>query len=196
MVSQLVKHTDIISALSTSIWVLSMVMVKLLSTHPTHARFAHVSRPAWSHADRCWHPWWSAGACHVRRMRCLSSLSSADFCHSSNTSASQSGILITVSPTVDSSLNETSLATKTSVQFGQGPSNCVALSLVNQSIASILVLAAASAWIDTVLCLEFGVEVINIYRFYVASNGILHLDAVPRVLKRNPLNTVVILSYY
>ena len=163
MVSQLVKHTDFISALSTSIRMLSMVVVKLWSTHPTHARFAHVSWTSWSHVGGCWHPWWSARASHVRRMRSLSSFSSANLCHSANASTSQPRILIAISPTVHSSLNQTSLAAKTRVQFGQSPPDGVTFSLVHQSISAVLVLVAASARIHAILSLELGVEMVHVH---------------------------------
>lgn len=130
----------------------------------------------------------------MRRMSSRLNLAVIDFGHSSNSSASQSGILIAIPPAVNRSLNETSLSTKTSVQFSQCPTNGVALSLIHQSIPSVLLLAATSTRIDAIFRLEFWVELINIDGFDIASNGVFHLDTVSRVLKRNPLNAVVVLS--
>lgn len=57
----------------------------------------------------------------------LDRLSVVDFGHSANTSAAKSRVLVGISPAVDCSLNQATLATKTRVKLGQGPSNCVAL---------------------------------------------------------------------
>jgi hypothetical protein len=164
MASHLVKHTDIISSLSTSIGVLGMVVMELWSTHPTHTRLAHVARTSRSHAPRWWHPCRAAGASHVRGVSCrLNRLSIVDFSHSSNASASQSRVLVAVSPAVDGSLNQTSLSTKAGVQLSQSPANGIALSLVNQTVSSVLILAATSTRINAVLCLKFWAQSIHIH---------------------------------
>jgi hypothetical protein len=80
----------------------------------------------------------------------------AHFCHPSNTSAPQSRVLIAVPPTVNGSLDQTSLAAKTGVQLGQSPSDSVALCFVDQTISTILVLAAASSGVNAILGLELG----------------------------------------
>lgn len=175
--SHLVKHTDIIPSLSTSIRVVVVVM-ELWTTHPTQARFAHASRSAWTHVSR-WHPCWTTGASHVRCVsRRLNSFAIVDLGHSSNTSAPQSWVLVAVAPTVNSSLNETSLSAQTRIQFSQSPSNSVALSLIYQAVSTVLILTAAGSGINTVLGLEFWAQRINIDRFDVASDSVLHLDAV------------------
>lgn len=125
----------------------------------------------------------------------LNRLSIIDLGHSSDTSAPQSRILVTVAPAIDCSLNETSLSTQARVQLCKSPTDSVAFSLVNQSIAAVLVFAAASSGVDTVLSLELWAQGINIDRFYVASDGIFHLDAVARIFKGDPLHTIVILSH-
>jgi hypothetical protein len=176
--SHLVKHTDIIPSLSTSIRVVVVVM-ELWTTHPTQARFAHASRSAWTHVSRWWHPCWTTGASHVRCVsRRLNSFAIVDLGHSSNTSAPQSWVLVAVAPTVNSSLNETSLSAQTRIQFSQSPSNSVALSLIYQAVSTVLILTAAGSGINTVLGLEFWAQRINIDRFDVASDSVLHLDAV------------------
>jgi len=176
--SHLVKHTDIIPSLSTSIRVVVVVM-ELWTTHPTQARFAHVSCSPRAHVSRWWHPCWTTGASHVRCVsRRLNSFAIVDLGHSSNTSAPQSWVLVAVAPTVNSSLNETSLSAQTRIQFSQSPSNSVALSLIYQAVSTVLILTAAGSGINTVLGLEFWAQRINIDRFDVASDSVLHLDAV------------------
>lgn len=193
--SHLVKHTDFIPPLTISIRVIVVVM-ELWTTHPTQARFAHVSRTAaGAHVSRWWHPCGTAGTSHMRRMCSrLNSLSIVDLGHSSNATRPQSRILIAVSPTVNRTLNQSSLAAKTWIQLRQGPSDRVALSLVNQPVSAILVLAAASSGVHAVFRLEFRAQSINIDRFNIASDGIFHLDTIPRVLERDPLNTIVVLT--
>ncbi len=160
--SHLVKHTDIVSSLSASIWVIVMVM-ELRTTHPTQARFAHASRSAWAHVRRWWHPCWTTGASHVRCMCCrLNRFAIIDLGHSSHTSTPQSGVLVAIAPTVNSSLNQTSLSTQTRVQLSESPSNSVAFSLVDQAVSSVLVFAAASSGVNTVLGLELWAQRINI----------------------------------
>jgi len=68
--SHLVKHTDIVPSLSTSVRMVVMVM-ELWTTHPAQARFAHASRSAGAHASRWWQPCWTAGTSHVRGLRLL-----------------------------------------------------------------------------------------------------------------------------
>jgi hypothetical protein len=64
-----------------------------------------------------------------------------------------------------------------------------------KAVALVLVLGAASTWIHTVLSLKILWKFIDIDRLYVATDGVLHLDPVARVLKGNPLHAVLVLSY-
>lgn len=166
------------------------------TTNPTHARFAHVSRSAWAHVSSWWHPCRApSGTSHMRGMGTgLNRFAVADLRHSSDSSTSQSRVLITVAPTVNSSLNQSSLPAKTRVQLCQGPTNGVAFSFVHQSIAAVLILVATSSGVNTILSLEFWAKSVNIDRFHVTSDGVFHLHTVSRILKCNPLNTIVILS--
>lgn len=169
--------------------------MELWTTHPTEARFAHVPRAAWTHVSRRRHPCRATGTSHVRVMpSALNCLAVIDFGHPPNTSAPQSRILVAVSPAVNGSLNQSSLAAKTGVQFGQSPSNSVAFSFVNQTVSAILVLAATSSGINAILSLELWAQGIHIHGLHVASDRVFHLDAIAGVFKCNPLNTVVILS--
>jgi hypothetical protein len=64
-----------------------------------------------------------------------------------------------------------------------------------QTVALVGVFRAAGARVNTVLSLEIGRELVDVDRLYVASDGVFHLDSVTRVLKSNPLYTVLVLSY-
>lgn len=174
-----------------------VVMMELWTTHPTQARFAHVSRSAWAHVSRWLHPCWpSRTASHVRGMGSrLNRFAIADLRHSSDSSTSQSRILIAVAPAVNSSLNQSSLSAKTRVQLCQGPTNGVAFGFIHQSIAAVLILAATSSGVNAVLSLEFWAESVNIDRFHITSDCVFHLYTVARILKGNPLNTIVVLSH-
>jgi len=102
--------------------------------------------------------------------------------------------LVAVPPAVDGALDETTLSAKARVQLRQSPADGVAFSLVVKTVALVLVLGAASARVYTVLGLEVLRQLVNIDRLDIAADGVLHLDPVARVLKRDPLNAVLVLS--
>src|SRR5690606_10615329 len=56
-------------------------------------------------------------------------------------------------------------------------------------------LRAASSGIDAVLGLEVMRQVIYIDRLNIAPDGIFHLHPITRVLERNPLDAIVVLSH-
>lgn len=64
-----------------------------------------------------------------------------------------------------------------------------------QPIALVGIFADAGSRIDTVVGFEVLGELININRLNVTTNGVLHLDAITRILKSDPLHTVVVLAY-
>lgn len=64
-----------------------------------------------------------------------------------------------------------------------------------QPIALVGIFADAGFRIDTVVGFEVLGELININRLDVTTNGVLHLDAITRILKSNPLHTIVVLAY-
>lgn len=64
-----------------------------------------------------------------------------------------------------------------------------------QAIALVGIFADAGSRIDTVVRFEVLGELINIDRLDVTANGVLHFDAITRILKSNPLHTVVVLAY-
>ena len=121
-------------------------------------------------------------------------LAIVDFRHATNTSAAQPGILVGVAPAINGSLNEATLAPQARVELRQRPSNGVALGLVHQPVPTVLVFAAARAWVNAVFGLEFRAQGIHADRLHVASDGVLHLDAIARILESNPLHAIIILS--
>jgi hypothetical protein len=126
---------------------------------------------------------------------CLNRLTIVDFGHSSNSPTSQSRVLVTISPTIHRSLNQSSLASQTGVELRQGPANRVAFRLIDQPITPVLILAAAGSRINTIFRLEFWTQSLDIHRLDIAPNCVFHLNAVARVLECNPLNPIVILSH-
>lgn len=77
-------------------------------------------------------------------------------CHATNSSTAKARVLVAVTPAVYCSLDKASLASEGNVQLGQCPANTVAVCLVHQAVAAILILGAACSGVDTVLLLEFG----------------------------------------
>jgi hypothetical protein len=150
-----------------------------LPSHAAKTRLPHVtSIPPWAHTARRRHPCSATGARHMRMSGSLNLLSSIDLSHSAHSSTPQSRILIAISPTVHSSLNKSSLSTKTWIQFCQSPTNCVALGLIDQAITSVLILCAACTRINTVFSFEFGAQRVHVDRLNVTSNGVFHLNAI------------------
>lgn len=141
----------------------------------------------WSRSD------WTTWASHVARsVRGL--LSVVQFGHSPDSSTPELWISVAISPTVDGSLNESALSSQARIEFSKSPANGVALGLVDQPISSVLVLSAARPWINAVLGLEFLAKIIDIDGLNIASDGVFHLDTVPRIFESDPLNSIVILS--
>lgn len=99
----------------------------------------------------------------MRRVsRRLNRLAIVDLGHSSDASTPQSRVLVAVAPTVNSSLNQTSLPTETRIQLSQSPPNSVAFRLVNQPVATVLILTAAGSGVDAVLRLKFRAQGVHI----------------------------------
>jgi hypothetical protein len=133
---------------------------------------------------------------HVARWLRRESLAPVQFGHPPHASASKSRILVAVPPAVDGSLNESTFPSQRGIQIRKSPTDGVALRLINKSIAFVLVLAAASPRIDTVFCLELLAKIVHIDGFDVTTNSIFHLHTISRILKRDPLYSVAILSHY
>lgn len=62
-----------------------------------------------------------------------------------------------------------------------------------QAVALVLVFGAARAGVDAVLRLEVLWQLVDVDRLDIAADGVLHLDAVTRVLESDPLHTVLVL---
>jgi hypothetical protein len=79
---------------------------------------------------------------------------------------------------------------------GKCPSHRVALRLVVQSVSLVLVFGTARTRVHTVFRLEVLWERFCVDRLDIASDCVFHLDAVSRILKRNPLYSVIVLSHH
>lgn len=115
--------------------------------------------------------------------------------HASNTPAPQTRILVAVAPTVHCTLNEAALSTKARVELSKCPAYSVALGLIMQAIALVLILGAASTRIDAVLCLEVCRKLVDVNRLNITADRVLHLNPVAGILKCNPLHAILILSH-
>lgn len=105
-------------------------------------------------------------------------LSAVHLCHSSHTSAAEPRILVAVAPTVNGSLDQASLASERDVELRKRPADAVAISLVHETVATVLVLGTASSGVDTVFLLELGRKILDGYRLNIASDSVLHLYSI------------------
>jgi hypothetical protein len=165
------------------------MMMDHLSTH-THS---WCSRRSCHAGSRNWRSTWRSRGRHVRTMLDLILLSVVDLCHSPDSSASKTGILVAVSPAINRTLDQATLATKAGVQLRQSPSDRVALALIMKTIALVLIFGAASTRVNAVFGLELLRKTADVDGFDIAADGVLHLDAVSGVLESDPLNTILVL---
>lgn len=114
--------------------------------------------------------------------------------HAADPPGTQPRILVAIPPAVDCSLDKTSLAAQGRVELGQGPADSVALRLVLETVAPVLVFGAARARVHAVLCLELGRQLIGVNGFDITADRVLHLDAIPGVLECYPLHAIAILA--
>ena len=171
---------------------LCMVMVKLLRRSQSETAAGRME------TGRRGHCWWrrTTGSSQVVTSMLDSSLAVVHLGHASNPPTPQSWILVTVAPTINSPLNETSFTPQTRIQLSQSPANRIALRLVDQSVPPVLILWTARSRIYTVVSLEIRAQSLDVDVFYVAADGVLHLDAVPRILERDPLHAVAVLAHH
>lgn len=125
----------------------------------------------------------------------LDRLSGRHLCHATNPSASQSNVLVAVTPAVNGSLDQSTLATQRHIQLSESPSYTVTVRFVHKAVTSVLFLWTACARINTVFLLEFGRKLVRVDRLDIAANGVFHLDSVTRVFKSDPLHAVTVLSH-
>lgn len=129
-------------------------------------------------------------------MLCGNRFSVVNLRHPPHSSAAESRVLVAVSPAVHGALDEAAFATEARVELSQRPSDRVALGFVVQPVSLVLVLGAARPRVHAVFRFEVGREAIHVDRFHVASDRVLHLDAVSRVLERDPLHSVLVLPHH
>ena len=155
------------------------------SWHSTHARTRRTRRSRW--ADRAL----------LRHMSRLSRdrLSSVNLSHTADTSAAQSRVLIAVTPAVDSTLDQSTLAPQSRIQFCQCPADGIAFCFVDQSVPAILVLTATGARVHAVLGLEFLRERVHDDGFHVTPDGVFHFHPVSGIFEGDPLHAVAVLSH-
>jgi len=157
-------------------------------------------RSQWAKGGSRGHTWWKPSAGRTLRplqraggWSHLRGFSGVYLRHSTHASAPQPDVLVAVSPAVDGALNETPFLAQIGIQLREGPSDGIALAFVMQAVAFILFLVATRAWVHAVVRFELGAELFDIYRLDIATDGVLHLDAVSGVLERDPLHPVVVL---
>ena len=114
----------------------------------------------------------------------------------SDPSAAKSRVLIAVPPAIDRALDQATFPPQARVQFCKSPADRVAFCFVVEAIPLVVLLSTTSPRINTILVLEFGAERIHVHRLHITSDGILTLDSVPRILKRNPLHTITVLPHH
>ena len=188
------KRTSNILLDRGSIWI-GVMMVALLIVGSNNAR---------GPCTRCWHGTAGAGKplrrCNhrswdlIRMLRAHSPLPGGHFGLSPDPSAAQPGIRVAVSPAIHSPLDQSTLSSQAWIELREGPANRVTLGLVAESISLVLFLRHASSGVNAVLRFELRTECVHTDRFDVATNRVLHLDSISRVLERDPLHSVVILS--
>lgn len=131
-----------------------------------------------------------------RWLGCRHLLPGVDFRHAPNPSASQPRILVAVSPTVHGPLDQAPFSPQTWIQIRQSPSDRVALGFVAESIAAVLVFGAAGSRINAIFGLELGRQMVHIDRFHITSDRVFHLHPISRILKRDPLHTIIVLAHH
>jgi len=106
-------------------------------------------------------------------LRLLNGLPVADLGHSPNPPTPETRILVAVAPAVHGALDEAALSAKARVELCKCPSHGVALSLVVKAVALVLVLVAARAGVDAVLCLELLSELVDVDGLNIAADRVL-----------------------
>lgn len=128
------------------------------------------------------------------RVSVVDGLSIVHLGHAADSPGTQPRVLVAIPPAVDCSLNETPLSAQRWVELCQCPADGVALRLVLETVAPVLVFGAARARVHAVLGLELGRQLVGVDGLDVAADRVLHLDAIPGILKRYPLHAVAILA--
>lgn len=131
----------------------------------------------------------------MRRRRPLDLLAIVHLCHAANPSTSKTGVLVAVSPAINRPLDQASLSAQRWVQLRQSPAHPIAVCFIHQAISAVLILGATSSGINAILLLELGRQVIGSDRLNITPDGVLQLDTIARVLKRDPLDAIAVLPH-
>lgn len=134
------------------------------------------------------------GTCWSCRTRRQMGLPGVDLGHAPDPSTPETRVLIAIPPAVDSPLDQATLLAEVRIELCQGPSDGIALALVVEAIAFVLLLAATRARIHAVGRLEVRAEFPDDDGFDVTADRVFHLDAIARVLEGDPLHTVAVLA--
>ncbi len=163
-----VKHTANIlrTARYTPIG-MGMVVMQLGASHADVAWLgplrgcSHRVRPRSYPCSSTWTtgPTWT---CHMGGMTCLHVFAIVDFGHSPDSSATQSWILVAISPAIHCSLDQPSLPSQARVQVSECPAHRIALGLVDKAIATVLILLATRTGVHAILRFEFCSQAIDI----------------------------------
>ena len=116
-----------------------------------------------------------------------------DLGHPPYPSTSKTWVLVAVPPAIHRSLNEPTLAPQAWVELSQSPAYGIAFAFVVKAISLVLIFGTARTGVDTVLRLEVLRETVDIHRFNIASDGVLHLNPVSGIFKSDPLHAILVL---
>jgi hypothetical protein len=63
-----------------------------------------------------------------------------------------------------------------------------------QTVSLVLVFGAARARVHAIFSLEVLGQLVDVDRLDIAADRVLHLDTIARVLERDPLHSILVLS--
>ena len=110
--------------------------------------------------------------------------------------APQTGVRVAVSPAVHGSLDQAALLPQRLIELRQGPADPVTLCFVREAVARIILLFTKSARIDAIGVLELFAQSVGVNSLDIASDPILHLDTISRILERDDLHPVICLLHH
>ena len=111
-----------------------------------------------------------------------------------NPTTLQIPIPVGISPAIDGALDEPSFGAQRRVQIRQRPAHLVALGLIVETVALVLIPVAVGARVDAVLLLELPVQDVHVDRLDVAPDLVREFHPVARVLEGDPLDAVPVLA--
>ena len=114
--------------------------------------------------------------------------------HPSHPSASESWVLVAITPTIDCALDQAALLSKRRIQLRECPAYCIALALIGKAIALVLILGTTRSRIYTIGRFKFLAQLCCVDVLDVTTDRVLHLHSVARILECNPLHSIIILA--